>query len=343
MARAARSDEFDPYEVSVFHCINRCVRRCFLCGVDPLTGEDFEHRKAWIEKRLEFLAAHFGIDVIGFSVLSNHFHVVLRNRPDVVATWSDEEVARRWRMLCPLRKQPDGTPQSPTQDEIQAIVSDPDRVKELRTRLSHISWFMKMVSERVARRANAEEDVTGRFWQGRFRGIKLADAAAILACLMYVDLNPIRAGICDTPEQSEHTSAKHRIDQHRNLEAHAADWLAPLTIDELALPGPSPSSLSSRCSDKGVLPISLEDYLMLLDWTGRQVAQGTSGSVPEHLAPILIRLGIDTAHWTTLSTRFGELFCRVAGSPSTLAAAAARKGHRWYQAPGAPLLSAAAA
>ena len=343
MARTARSDEFDPHEVSVFHCINRCVRRCFLCGVDPLTGEDFEHRKVWIEKRLEFLAAQFGIDVIGFSVLSNHFHVVLRNRPDVVATWPDEEVAQRWRMLCPLRKQPDGTPQTPTQDEILSIVRDPNRVQELRTRLSHISWFMKMVSERVARRANAEEDLTGRFWQGRFRGIKLADAAAILACLMYVDLNPIRAGICETPEQSEHTSAKRRIDQHRNRDPQASDWLAPLTIDELALPGPSPSSLSSRCSDKGVLPVSLEDYLMLLDWTGRQVAQGKSGKVPDHLAPILIRLGIDTEHWTTLSSRFGELFFSVAGSPPTLAAAAARKGHRWYQAPGGPLLSAGAA
>ena len=343
MARAARSDVFDPHQVSVFHCINRCVRRCFLCGVDPLTGENFEHRKVWIEHRLEFLAAQFGIDVIGFSVLSSHFHVILRNRPDVVATWSDEEVARRWRMLCPLRKQPDGSPEPPTQQEIQAIVNDPDRVQELRTRLSHISWFMKMVSERVARRANAEEELTGRFWQGRFRGIKLADAAAILACLMYVDLNPIRAGICDTPEQSEHTSAKRRLDQNRHLKSHAADWLAPLTIDETASPGPTPSSLSSRCSDKGVLPVSLEDYLMLLDWTGRQVAGGRTGSIPEHLAPILVRLGIDTEHWITLSTRFGELFRRVAGSRPTLAAAAARQGCRWYQAPGGQLLTASAA
>jgi hypothetical protein len=53
----ARGEVFDPREVSVFHCINRCVRSCFLCGCDPLTGIDYDHRKLWIEQRLQFLAA----------------------------------------------------------------------------------------------------------------------------------------------------------------------------------------------------------------------------------------------------------------------------------------------
>jgi len=93
MARLARADVFDPAEVSVFHCINRCVRRCFLCGDDPLTGQNFDHRKAWLESRLQFLAGQFGIDVLGFAILSNHFHLVLRNRPDVVAAWTDTGTA----------------------------------------------------------------------------------------------------------------------------------------------------------------------------------------------------------------------------------------------------------
>ena len=95
MARLARADLFDPAEVSVVHCINRCVRRCFLCGDDPHTGANYDHRKAWLERRLAFLAGQFGIDVLGFAILSNHFHLVLRNRPDVVAAWSDSEVASR--------------------------------------------------------------------------------------------------------------------------------------------------------------------------------------------------------------------------------------------------------
>ncbi len=109
MARVVRAEVFNPREVSVMHCINRCVRRCFLCGVDSLTGQDYEHRKAWLEDRLQFLAGCFGIDVLGFAVLSSHFHVILRNRPDVVEEWSGQEVARRWYQVCPVRKTPEAS------------------------------------------------------------------------------------------------------------------------------------------------------------------------------------------------------------------------------------------
>ena len=83
MARLRRRDVFDAAEVGVYHRINRCVRRAFLCGSDPVSGQCFEHRKTWIQQRLEFLAGQFGIDLLGFAVMSNHLHVVLRNRPDV--------------------------------------------------------------------------------------------------------------------------------------------------------------------------------------------------------------------------------------------------------------------
>ena len=124
MARAARADEFDPSTIGVYHCTNRCVRQAFLCGDDPLTGVNYEHRRGWIEKRLEFLAGFFAIDVAGYAILSNHFHVILRNRPDVVETWSDGEVARRWLMLCPIRKNKDGTPEVPKDSEIGSIIND---------------------------------------------------------------------------------------------------------------------------------------------------------------------------------------------------------------------------
>ena len=89
--------------------------------------------------------------------------------------------------------------------------------------------------------------------------------------------------------------------------------------------------------------MSLAEYVTLVDWTGRQVAAGKSGSIPEHLAPILIRLGIDTEQWFSLCTRFGQLFYRVAGSRAALVDEAHQKGRRWYQAPGSGMLSATAA
>jgi len=89
MARLARGEVFYPDEVAISHFFNRTTRRCFLMGQDPISGKNFDHRKVWIEHYLRELAASFGIDLLGFAILSNHFHLILRSRPDVVATWDD--------------------------------------------------------------------------------------------------------------------------------------------------------------------------------------------------------------------------------------------------------------
>ncbi len=96
MPRQARGEYLDPSEVQIVHAVQRCVRRAFLCGKDVVTGESFEHRQAWIRDRMEFLASVFAVDCLTYTVLSNHLHVVLRSRPDVATSWSDDEVARRW-------------------------------------------------------------------------------------------------------------------------------------------------------------------------------------------------------------------------------------------------------
>jgi REP element-mobilizing transposase RayT len=307
------------------HCINRCVRRCFLCGDDPITGRNFDHRKRWLEERLAFLARQFGIDVLGFAILSNHFHLVLRNRPDVVATWSDTEVAARWLALCPLRRTRIGEPSPPTEAELDTIRNVPSRLAELRRRLSDISWFMRLIAEPIARRANREDETSGRFWQGRFKAVRLCDEAAILACAVYVDLNPIRAGLARTPETSNFTSVQRRIQslrQHaaRSAAASRADsWLSPVPLGESQKrPGPQADSSGRRASDKGFLPVSVEEYLALVDWTGRQIVRGKCGAIPPHLPPLLERTGIAAENWLPLVTRFGRLFHRVAGAPHSI-------------------------
>ncbi len=87
MTRMARCENFDPDEVAIAHVYTRACRRCFILGDDPVSGKNFDHRKVWIEEYLKQFAAFFGIDLIGFSILSNHFHLILRSRPDVVAAW----------------------------------------------------------------------------------------------------------------------------------------------------------------------------------------------------------------------------------------------------------------
>lgn len=95
MSRLARGEVFCPDEIAIVHVMNRVVRRCFLLGDDPVTGKNYDHRKQWIETLLKRFSANFGIDLLGFAILSNHFHLILRSRPDVVATWDDDEIARR--------------------------------------------------------------------------------------------------------------------------------------------------------------------------------------------------------------------------------------------------------
>jgi hypothetical protein len=139
MARLARSEVFDPTEVAVLHICARVVRRCYLFGVDPVTGTDHDHRKIWIEDQLKLLATHLGIDLLAFAILSNHFHLILRSRPDVVAAWDDSEVARRWLMVCPIRKKKDRSAEEPKEFELNSIRNDPVKLATFRKRLGQRS------------------------------------------------------------------------------------------------------------------------------------------------------------------------------------------------------------
>ena len=259
MARQNRRDILDPNEVGAYHAVQRTVRRAWLCGLDPVSGKSFEHRRTWIQNRLQELAASFGIDCLSFAVMVNHVHVILRNRPDVVAGWSDEKVAKRWWQLFPLRKNKDKTPAVPIESELKMWMT-PVRSKQLRTRLSDISWWMRALAEPIARRSNFEDKCSGRFWEGRYKCQKLADETAILACSAYVDLNPVRAGVADAPEKSLYTSVYERVAALKSEQKEKArakirrkrggrtrsassgegqvgyvrrdEWLTPLTLDE---------------------------------------------------------------------------------------------------------------
>jgi hypothetical protein len=170
MSRLPRKFVFEPHEVGVYHCINRCVRRSILCGCDPFTQRSYEHRKRWLQQRLMFLASVMAIDIEGFCTMDNHLHLIVRNRPDVAAKWSPEKVARKWLQLCPPYKP--GTrevAETPSQADLDAILNNPGRVEQLRLRLSNPSWLMRFLTESLARVANREDRTTGRFWEGGSR------------------------------------------------------------------------------------------------------------------------------------------------------------------------------
>src|ERR1700691_1600094 len=175
MARIARIEVFSPEEVAIVHVMNRVVRRCFLFGNDPVSGKNFDHRKVWIEDQLRVQAAHFGIDLLGFAILSNHFHVILRSRPDVVKEWDDTEVARRWLTLCPFRRTANRTAEEPNEFELNTIRNNPEKLAAIRTRLSDIAWWMRLLCQHIAVRANKEDAEIGKFFQSRYRAVRLMD------------------------------------------------------------------------------------------------------------------------------------------------------------------------
>jgi hypothetical protein len=121
MARSPRRELIDAAEVGVYHCVQRAVRRAWLCGQDPVTGKNFDHRQVWIKERLAFLAGEFAIDICSIAIMSNHLHVVVRNPPDIAGQLSDAEVARRWWNLFPGRKTDDD---KPAESESHENVSD---------------------------------------------------------------------------------------------------------------------------------------------------------------------------------------------------------------------------
>jgi REP element-mobilizing transposase RayT len=203
-----------------------------LAGIDPLTGHDFEHRREWIRRRLEMLASVFGIDVLTYAILSNHLHVVLRNRPDVVNTWNDREVALRWLRVFPGTRIEDHLAE-PTEANLKALIADKEKLTLIRQRMSDVSWFMRSLAEPIARMANRADGCTGRFWEGRFKAQRLTDESALLACAMYVDLNPIRAAMAESIEQSVHTSAFDRVraEKGETVESVARD-VVPVSIED---------------------------------------------------------------------------------------------------------------
>jgi hypothetical protein len=188
MARSARSHVLVPHEIVIAHVMARVVRKCYLMGNDPQTGKNYDHRKIWIEAMMRDYAQYFAIDILCFAILDNHFHQVLRSRPDLVSSWDDTEVARRWMMICPLRRGPDGLPMEPTEAELNSIRHDPNKLLDIRLRLSDISWWMRLICQKIAQRANAEDETSGRFWDCRFRAVRILDEAGLLACAAYVDL-----------------------------------------------------------------------------------------------------------------------------------------------------------
>ena len=303
-----RSHLVTPGTTGTYHCVARCVRRAFLCGEDAVSGRCFDHRKTWLEARLIELAGIFSISVLAYAVMSNHVHAVLHCDPSLCTSWPDKEVAARWVKLFPVRVNGCIDIEA-CERKVAVLTGNAARMALLRQRLGELPWFMRCLSEPLARQANEEDRCTGRFWEGRYRCQALLDDEAVLACMTYVDLNPVRAGIAQDLPESAHTSV------HARLAAPADQIDDP--IDAVA--GPSMQEF---------LPLSTRQYIELVDWSGRQLHPHKRGCIAADPMPPLPR-GVDTARWLAQVRGVESRYCRAIGSAQALLDKAREMGQRW--------------
>jgi len=312
----SRAQQIDLSVTPYYHCINRCVRRAFLCGEDAHTGKSYEHRREWISRKIKDLSGVFAIDVAAYAVMSNHYHIVLRVAQEEAEAWNSLEVIKRWGefFTLPVLVSRFLKGECTTSAELKAV----DEIIEIwRIRLYDISWFMRLLNEYIARESNKEDKVTGRFWEGRFKSQALLDEQALIACMAYVDLNPIRADMAKTPETSDFTSIQERIKK-----AMRKQKCILLAFQDRAQ------------NNETAIPFEHNDYLELVDWSGRAILNHKRGSIPSNTPPILSRLGIDEKDWINHIHYFERQFPTVAGNIDKLRQLAEDTSRRWIKGMG---------
>lgn len=341
-----------------YHVVNRCVRRAFLCGHDAHTGKTFEHRRGWIETRIRELASVFAIDVAAYAVMSNHYHVVLRVDAERARSWSTDEVLRRWTQLFTGPQ----LVQRYQQPALQALMGDAERAKvqemadTYRARLFDLSWYMRVLNESIARQANAEDGVKGCFWEGRFKSQALLDEQALLSAMAYVDLNPVRAGMAESLEDSAHTSMAARLAELRGHAFEVVGAPSPASTPAPAVPA-KPHMVARRVPPANspqllpeqalaalaaaplmpfdptarfalAIPFGLEEYLDLVDTVGRVVHPQKRGAIASHAPALLQRLGMDTEAFIACADTFFSTFAHAVGTPDSLVKLACARQRR---------------
>ena len=296
MARA-RKQQIDLDTTRYYHCISRCVRQAFLCGKSKESGKSYAHRRAWVVSRLKALTEIFAIKICAYAIMSNHYHLVIYVDVDAAKMWSAEEVMQRWKCLFK------GAP------AIEQLHSDTAQVfiEQWRMQLTDISWFMRCLNEYLARRANLEEGCKGRFWEGRYKSQALLDEAALLTCMAYVDLNPVRAGLSISLEESDFTSIQQRLHAYANKKETSAETPQLMHFEKRSV------KKSSIYAENTHVPFCERAYFELVHWTGTAVRGDKKGFIPTSVKSTLNSNAINEKQWIQSIKYFGSNYSWLVG------------------------------
>ncbi|VEN75153.1 conserved hypothetical protein [Candidatus Desulfarcum epimagneticum] len=181
MPRTARM--LNKGEKTVYHVISRTA-------LDGFPFQDVE-KEALVKIIKKFSYIYFS-DIMGFCVMDNHFHLLVKMRPD--HDFTDEQIRERFVNLYGRERE----------------FGEAD-IERFREKWSNLSEFMKEIKQTFSRFYNRLHHRKGTLWAERFKSVIVENGNTLINCLAYIDLNPVRAGIVDRPEAYRWSSLGYHI------------------------------------------------------------------------------------------------------------------------------------
>jgi hypothetical protein len=180
------------HPVAYYHCVSRVVNRDFVLGDEEK------------DKLVEYMRTYerlYGLRVLAYCMMSNHFHILVEVPQRPVELPSDEGLVAKVRE-CLGDRIANGL-----EDELVRLrkMGAADGAEALRerwfSRMWNVSAFMKVLKQRFSQWFNGKHGRRGTLWEDRFRSVLVEGSShALRAMAAYIDLNPMRAKLCDDPK-----------------------------------------------------------------------------------------------------------------------------------------------
>jgi len=161
-------------EPTAYHIMSRTALDGFVMG-------DME--KEFLFKLIKRMSEVYFVEVLGYCIMGNHFHLLARMLPE--DSFDDKEVLRRFRLYYG--------------PDLKPVLTE-EKIDSFRKKWGSLSEYIKDIKQRFSRYYNRKHDRRGFFWADRFKSVIVQNGDTLINCLAYIDLNPVRAGICSRPE-----------------------------------------------------------------------------------------------------------------------------------------------
>jgi hypothetical protein len=298
MARIARCEVFCPTQTNCILTVCTAVSGRQLADKDSSESGKGDQRRALIEDQIALFSQYFAIDLIAFSLDSSCLRQILLSNPQLAQQLSPQEVARRWLIICPSLRKHAAPLHQPSEKDISQLCEDPGRIERIRRRLSDVTWWNRLLCQRIAQAFNKLDNLKGHFWADRFRSTLLLDPLSWLLCLMFIDIINRMSG---------------------KASASADGRQAPASLQ----PGNQ-----SRQTLTQMHPTA---YQNLLDWTHQKLSAGPANT-PQDAAviSILSQRQITMGMWFPLILNFTDYFTQIAGRLESMDRHVSRIRHRRF-------------